>query len=292
MFFRPIQASPILRMFIRNYWHLKATALADGAQRIMSNGAVSIYFFIAQPMRFADDERFFTSCITGHDLGYVELVTMRGPVDVLGVEFAPFGARVFFDFPISECTGLHVSPSDLGDVEFLDLEARMLEDIPMERRVALLDDFFLARLARHGSAGVNLGRMQSVFGTLLSSPVGLSADVDMSPAAMADIACLSAKQFSRVFADYVGLSPKTYLRIMRFHSATLLMNQMREEGDTSSDIAWRCGFYDLPHMTSEFRHICGLPPSVVLNQSEVFTEVFQSTFSAKMKKKILVCNMI
>ena len=42
---------------------------------------------------------------------------------------------------------------------------------------------------------------------------------------LSEAACLSSKQFGRVFADYVGTTPKEYLRIVRMQRALFLLQQ-------------------------------------------------------------------
>ena len=121
------------------------------------------------------------------------------------------------------------------------------------------------------------------------SQAALDAD-SVSPSDLASAACLSQKQFTRVFSEYVGMNPKSYLRLLRFHKA---LQQLRHFAAHTplTEIAWECGYYDLSHMINEFRQLCGHTPSEVLEMGAQLTEAFQSDCSGLMKKKVLVENV-
>jgi AraC-like DNA-binding protein len=73
------------------------------------------------------------------------------------------------------------------------------------------------------------------------------------------LACLSLRQFERNFITRVGISPKLFIRIVRFEFAMKLKNG---SGDKSwLDIALQCGFTDSSHLLKEFREFAEFPPS-------------------------------
>ena len=113
---------------------------------------------------------------------------------------------------------------------------------------------------------------------------------DFSPNDLAATACLSQKQFTRVFKKYVGMNPKTYLRLLRFHKA--LQELQKSENSPIGSIALSCGYTDLAHMSKDFIDICGYSPSELVRQAEELTETFGSKFSGLMKKKIKIENMV
>lgn len=76
---------------------------------------------------------------------------------------------------------------------------------------------------------------------------------------LAKMACLSGRQFERVFKDRVGLSPKFFSRLVRFANAWLL----KESSPTLTwiDIAHQCGYYDQMHMIRDFKEFTDTKPS-------------------------------
>ena len=284
-----------LHPFIHNYWHLEATAVDDGTQRIMSNGRVALQFYPAQPVSFGDDDRRFTCCLNVHGLGYFDLKNRRGKLEIVGAEFTPYGARMFFNVPMSHCTGMHLTPDDLNDREFAEFEERVLGAADMKECCLLMDEFFLKRLLKGFADELNLHRLQSVFRLAESREV--SFENSLTPTSLADEACLSPKQFTRIFHEFVGLHPKAYLRLLRCHAAVLALQNKRPE-QTLTEIAWHCGYYDLSHMAAEFTQIHGTTPSTILSIIQqrrphpVLSQAFQPVFSHVTKKLIRSENLI
>ncbi len=59
------------------------------------------------------------------------------------------------------------------------------------------------------------------------------------------------------FRDQIGVAPKLYARIVRFSRAA----GMLEAGSGPlTDVALAAGYYDQPHMNTEFRALSGLTP--------------------------------
>jgi AraC-like DNA-binding protein len=74
----------------------------------------------------------------------------------------------------------------------------------------------------------------------------------------ASLACLSTKQFYRSFVERMGVSPRTYLRIVRL---TRVFNHKETQAHlTWLEIAQASGYYDYQHMAREFRLLTGQLP--------------------------------
>jgi AraC-like DNA-binding protein len=70
---------------------------------------------------------------------------------------------------------------------------------------------------------------------------------------------LSVRQLQRLFAEYVGASPKWVLRRARLHEAAA-------RADEGADIDWAAlaadlGYADQSHLTRDFTAAVGAPPS-------------------------------
>ncbi|MBC8134961.1 MAG: helix-turn-helix transcriptional regulator [Fibrella sp.] len=79
----------------------------------------------------------------------------------------------------------------------------------------------------------------------------------LSLARMADMACLSASQFSLLFRQQTGESPKAYLLVCRLnHVATMLASSDLP----ISQIAWNTGFADLAGFNHRFKTYTGSTP--------------------------------
>lgn len=68
----------------------------------------------------------------------------------------------------------------------------------------------------------------------------------------------SQKHFISMFKSEVGLTPKSYLKIMRFQKA---VNEIEQVAFIDwPQIATDCGFYDQAHFINDFRHFSGYTP--------------------------------
>jgi AraC-like DNA-binding protein len=75
---------------------------------------------------------------------------------------------------------------------------------------------------------------------------------------------VSERHLRRVFREAVGVSPKAFTRLTRFHRA---LRAAREDGHASwASIAAAAGYYDQAHLIAEFRAIAGAPPRAFLNE--------------------------
>lgn len=302
MQFEPIPCHESLRPFIRNYWLLTAQCTAPGMQRIYSNGAASLHFYLTQNVRLDNSSKRFRTALNRHDLGYMVLHTEEGIFNILGVEFVPFCARLFF--PNLTTDMAHLSPYTLADQSFIDLSTKIHASQDTQEQVALLDDFFCQRLCDIPIDERNIERLSSVFNEIVPTegdPVAIKDFESLSPADLASTACLGQKQFTRVFNKYVGMNPKAYLRLLRFHKALQKLRAVQStpaekaggpKAISLRDIAAECGYYDLPHMTADFRDICGYSPSELISSGAELTEAFGQQFSGLMKKKIKIENLI
>ena len=291
MEFKPIPCHESLRPFIRNYWMLSSWCTATGTQQVFSNGAASLQFYLSQDIRIDDGDRRYRTVLYHQNMQMVGVVTDEGTFNTFGVEFVPFCSRMFFP---NEMTGNYASPEDLHDEELITLSKNIYEAESTEKRVALLDNFFLKRLAEFPEGDINIERLNDVFDDIVPTDGSTAhpphCQNEFSPADLASTACLSQKQFTRVFNKYVGMNPKSYLRLLRFHHALM---EIRSSSDNSSltNVAWSCGYYDLAHMTSDFRDICGFSPSELIRHGKELTETFGQKFSGLMKKKIKMENL-
>ena len=78
---------------------------------------------------------------------------------------------------------------------------------------------------------------------------------------VASDACLSIRQFERVFQQRIGLSPKLFSRLVRFGQAWI----MKQQQPTASwlQVAHTSGYFDQMHMIRDFQEFAGVNPSLI-----------------------------
>ena len=78
-------------------------------------------------------------------------------------------------------------------------------------------------------------------------------------------ACLSPRQFERKFLERMGVGPKLYCRIARFHKAF----EMKDETPSMDwlSVAIRCGYSDFQHLNKDFKEFASVTPTVLLHET-------------------------
>lgn len=270
-----IAPAECLRPFICNYAYVDGDGVAGYNQRVLPSGCVGLLFFRRSPVVYDDDRG--TTCrrhavIHGIYNKYIDVCPYN--VEMIGVYFQPFGARLFFDFPITELKGTGVTPTDLGDKELMQLEEEIMTAPDINKCVNLLDQFFQKRIACNNHNEYSLKRVRHVIAQC-QAPGEVMTVQDM-----AEAACLSPRQFSRVFGDFTGFSPKSFLRIDRFQKAFLALQDKNRMFGTNKDdemklkdVAWENGYYDLSHMNSDFMQLSGSSPKKILERMTLLRDL-------------------
>lgn len=288
MQFITIPCQKILQPFIRNYWLLTSRCTSTmGTIHIFSNGAASLHFYLKQRVRLDDFPNEYRTLLNLNSLDSMKLCVGEGAFDVLGVEFMPFCTQLFFQVATDR---QHLTPESMNDSEFVLLEERIHNATDVKAQTQMLDKFFCDRLEETSINRINMERLGKVFDEMIPTELQDHDFESISTSDLASTANLGQKQFTRIFSENVGMNPKAYLRLLRFHKA-LYELQSATDNTTITEIAWRCGFSDLSHMTHEFRQLCGHTPSELLAMGSRLTETFQSQFGQKMKKKIELENI-
>jgi len=84
---------------------------------------------------------------------------------------------------------------------------------------------------------------------------------------------VSARQLDRLMLANVGVTPKLFLRMLRFRKAIALHDQQQ----SWADIAAECGYHDQSHMVREFKQFAGESPTVTVGeQSDLATHFIGS----------------
>ena len=148
-------------------------------------------------------------------------------------------------------------------MELSDLAKRVTDTFDNIACIRLIEQFFIRRL--YSFAEYNMRRMSAVF-----HEIDLQPQISISQ--MSEVACLSSKQFGRIFADYVGTTPKEMVRIVRMQRALSVLQQ--NMAAPFVQVAYECGFSDQSHMIKEFKLFSGYTPAEYLSVCAPYSDYF------------------
>lgn len=256
MNFRIIQPAASLSMYIKHYWFLEMEACEAVGERIVPTGCVELTFHFADHLiqRKLTDEIQPGIVICGQKTGFFDVLP-TGKISMLSVQFFSHSASLFFDLPINELTNETLDLKDIIGAPARELEEQLNNLSTLEDKIKHIESFLLFRLSRKTEYSWN--RISHNI-NLINQFNGL-----ITTDQLASEACLSRKQHDRIFKQMVGLSPKQFLKVIRFQYTLYAHQQYPSESLT--ELAYRCGFYDQSHMINDFHEMSGITPKQYFN---------------------------
>lgn len=182
---------------------------------------------------------------------------------MITVVFQPYAVKALFHIPSHLFRGQTVDTDAMEDVELSDLVKQVTDTSDNAVCIWLIEQFFLRRL--YTLPEYNLKRMSAVF-----HEINLRPQINISH--LSETACLSSKQFGRIFADYVGTTPKEFIRIIRMQRALSMLQQ--DATIPFVQVAYECGFSDQSHMIKEFKLFSGYTPAEYLSVCAPYSDYF------------------
>ena len=262
--FRYIVPNAQLQPFIRYYWILNTTENLDtltfpiGCPQLIFHRRSQFYI----PELKTEQARF---SISGQ-VNFPARVQSPGDVETVVVVFHPHAIGTVFNIPVSSFYNQEIDGYSLGDKRLNILADDVLNAEDSIEAIELIERYLLSRLAEPGiydfkRVGVSLKH--------------LFLDNTISVENMAQLACLSRKQFERVFFNAVGMKPKEYSNVARFQKSLLLMQNGNRD---FADIAHSCGYADQSHFIRECRRYSGTTPAELLKIQPIYSDLFTSPF--------------
>jgi len=178
----------------------------------------------------------------------VDLV-LSGHLDVFTIQFQPSGFYQLFGVPMPELTNRALEARSILGPSFYELERKLADAPRFSERVQLATNFLLS----HGVGWCK----PDVVARLANDVLERQGVLRLSEAA--ERSGLSLRQLERRFRDTVGIAPRRYARIVRFHAASEAKARLNERAWT--DIAHDLGYYDQMHMVHDFRIFAGESPT-------------------------------
>lgn len=171
--------------------------------------------------------------------------------EIFAVRFLPGGAHAFFGNPMHVFSNDVVAAEDVLRAEAGELRERVARCATWPARAAAAESWLLERLAPREPEDALVRRAVRA----LDSP-HRGASVGEACEALG----LSNRHVIELFRRHVGVAPKTFARVRRFHRALAALGR----GQPRADLAAELGFADQAHFGNEFRRLAGVTPGQFL----------------------------
>lgn len=260
MGFTAIPPTPALSHLIESVWDCDLPAQPHGLERIMPVAKAGLIINLAEDeTRTYDPDTLrcrrhsaFTLDGPGDRCGVIDTTEQAA---VMGVIFHPGAAAAFFRERFDRLLNGCIDMEDFFGGEAGRLRERLLEAGGAMSRLHTLQAWLQARAQR---AAPRTGALTHALALLDRAPQVQRID------ALARDCGVSPRRLSTLFNEHVGLAPKRYARLQRFHRVIGLAH--RRQRIEWADVAADCGFHDQPHLVREFRAFSGLTPTAYLSQ--------------------------
>ena len=198
-------------------------------------------------------KRFSGSLVSG-PYSTIFVIDTLEDASVVGVHFKPGGAFPFLGLPAGELRDTHVDLETLWGMAAVELRERLCSATTSVRRFHLLEKALLAHLfrpLRHHDAVSNA--LHAFAHTDATSVREVTKSIG-----------LSHRRFVDVFNIEVGMTPKLFQRVQRFHRALALVRQTAMPH--WAQLALNAGYFDQSHLIRDFLSFSGVSPADYLLQ--------------------------
>jgi len=172
-------------------------------------------------------------------------------MDMVGVRFKPGKAFELLGLAGEAFADESVPLRESGSACLKEVESRMTDAPTAERRVQILEEMLLRRLAAIPSGSDSRPALAAVERIV-------SGHGKMNPGGLSEEIGISAQHLRRLFSRFVGFAPKTLARLCRFRWVAEHID--RTQKPDWQDLVFDGGFYDQSHMIKEFHAIAGIVP--------------------------------
>lgn len=264
-FYKPCKE---LQPYVRYYWVFKSNQPLNTLT--FPIGCPQIIFHKQTPLYIPELGISQSEFTVSGQVNYPSHLYANGNVEMIVVVFQPYALRAFLNLPISLLHNQEVSGYDLENKPLKQLAAQIFDCGNTGLCINLIEQWLLSRIADvlTSKTAYNLKRISATIQQLFAMPAN-------SVTELASTACLSKKQFERLFNELVGANPKEYARIVRFQKSLKLLQHDSEDANLAQ-LAYQCGYADQSHFIREFKQFSGYTPLSLLNAYKPYSDLFSN----------------
>lgn len=256
------QPSEKLKPYVKQYWALE-NILKNGesyTQRIIPSGLPELILYLDhKPMACTENRSLEDNFLLNGQQNDFYDIFITDNLSIFSVLFTPQGISQFFSLPLNELQNNSIPLKYINKDLYAELTFKLSNKNPFSTKVNLVEEA-LCKLLHKNKRAFEFRRITAVVEQIRTT----KGTVDIET--LASNTCLSRKQFERIFAEYIGISPKQYLKTIRLQ-ATIYFKS-RHENISLTELAYENGYYDQAHFSNDFKTMTGLTPKQFFDDCE------------------------
>lgn len=261
-FYKPCK---LLQPYVRYYWVFKSNQRLNTLT--FPIGCPQIIFHKQAPLYIPELNTTQDRLTISGQVNFSSHLYTDGNLEMIVVVFHPHAMSVFLNMPISLFYNQEVSGYSIENKSLKELADRVSGCEDNSICIHYIEEWLLSQFANGSSnTAYQIKRIDAAIRQICAVP-------QISVTELSSIACLSKKQFERLFSSFVGINPKEYARIVRFQKA---LEQMQHHFDeiNQAQIAYASGYADQSHFIREFKKFSGYTPMSLLKVSNPYSDLF------------------
>ncbi len=273
MIYQVIKPGVAISNYIKYYWYLydplgnaghqKDLLIPDGSlEWVLNDNTQYNRFELSSDLTIVNE-----SVIVGRRNKSI-LANRPGTTRLVGIKFKPGALYIMSQIPESEFKNVAICTDLVLPKETKELETRVFNSSSLQEMKMVLDDFFFERFKAVHSTDFQLI-------TAIIHYINKANDYPNLESIWTRFN-LSKKKLERLFAKYVGLSPKSYIRVIRFKQVYKHFNKANTSFYDHSFFQY--GYYDQMHFIKDFKYFTGQSPTQYYsNQSNLSDDILIET---------------
>ncbi|GAB3179255.1 helix-turn-helix domain-containing protein [Telluribacter humicola] len=259
-FYRPCQAlQPIVSNYMLMHVHLDRHQ-PPVVKPYPTNPEQCLFFYArdaVEVFNYALEKEEFSppSIIVGPQVARVD-IKMSHEHLTIKVGFQPGGLFRLLGMPMWQLLDQSVDSHQLLGQEISEINEQLRALNTYPDMIRLIEKFLLKKIALRQSEVHAIDKVAQLM--LHSRQYSLDW--------LADQSCLSPRQFERKFLERVGMSPKLFMRVVRFAQAYRMKD--RQPQLDWQDIVYQCGYYDQMHLIRDFKLFAHVTPTGLMKEEE------------------------
>lgn len=246
MSYKVIQPVQELSAHIRHFWHVVFPGPTfDNNKKYLktANSTIEVAFAF-------NKKSLVYSSVQGHGNQF-GCYDMNRVDEIIGISIYPHSAPCFFDLHSKDFLNCFITTDYLYGNQTFILEMLLEEQIGLNNKLLVFDHFLKNIIANNNKIDKRILSTDS----LIRNHNG-----QLSIAELAEISCLSTKQYVRRFKECIGFNPKLFSRIVRFEKSLDIIYSHH----SLTEVSYQLGYFDQAHFVREFSEFAGMSPGKFL----------------------------
>ncbi len=259
MIFRTYQPVFPLRHFIENFVYFDGITSPHNLDRFLPDGNTEIIINLTEnPQHIYDNETLqeIQTCqyawVSGVRTKPITIPSGTGS-RMLVIGFKRGKAHPFYRFPMNELSDIVAEADLVFGRNLCDLREQVLAAKSVDQMFLLVERFLLQQAGDAVCIDASTKWIEYAVLSIVRRP-NLRWLHQLS-----DEIGYSQKHFIDLFRQHVGVTPKQYLKIMRFQKAMRALES--SQMIPWSSLALESGYYDQAHFIHDFKHFSGFTPN-------------------------------